>query len=88
LTIRDTYNTSVSNNHASAEIGGITFNTGAMPPGNATTWSRASARSALANGALTQSQFTTLMQQISGWEQAQNSLAKATLRNGGDYFSV
>jgi hypothetical protein len=26
------------------------------------------------------------MQQISGWEQAQNSLAKATLRNGGDYF--
>ena len=22
----------------------------------------------------------------SGWEQAQNSLAKATLRNGGDYF--
>jgi len=28
------------------------------------------------------------MQQISGWEQAQNSLAKATLRNGGDYFPV
>ena len=58
-----------------------------MPPGNAT-WSRASARSALANGGLTQSQFTTLMQQISGWEQAQNSSAKATLRNGGDYFPV
>jgi hypothetical protein len=45
-------------------------------------------RVALANGDITQAQFTSLMQSISGWEQAQNSLAKATLRNGGDSFPV
>jgi hypothetical protein len=28
------------------------------------------------------------MQRIFGCKQAQNSLAKATLRNGGDYFPV
>jgi hypothetical protein len=82
LTIRDTYNTSVSNNHASAEVGGITFCTSATVATvrNQSTWSRASARVALANGDITAAQFVYLMQSISGWEQAQNSSAKATLR--------
>jgi hypothetical protein len=39
-------------------------------------------------GDITQSQFVSLMQAISGWEEAQNSNAKATLRNGGDSFPV
>jgi hypothetical protein len=49
---------------------------------------RASARAAFGNGTITQAQYVDAMQRISGWEQAQNSLAKATLRNGGDYFPV
>jgi hypothetical protein len=55
---------------------------------NASTWSRASARVALANADITQAQYVALMQAISGWEQAQNSLAKATPLNGGDSFPV
>jgi hypothetical protein len=82
---RDTHNSSVATARASAETGGITFNTGAMPPpGNAITWSRASARAALGNGSITASQFVAVM----GAMKAQNSLAKATLRNGGDSFPV
>ena len=90
MTACDTYNSSVSSNHASAEVGGITFGTGATVATvrNASTWSRASARVALANGDITQSQFVYLMQSISGWEQSQNSLAKATLRNTGDTLPV
>jgi len=89
-TARDTYYTSVSSNHASAETGGITFNTAATvtPPGNATTWSRQSARVALGNGGITQSQFVAVMLAISGWEQSQNSLAKATLRSNSDFAPV
>ena len=88
MTIRDTFNSSVSSNHASAETGGISGLPGAAAPGNATTWSRVTAKAALASGALTAAQYVDAMQRISGWEQAQNSLAKATLRNGGDYFPV
>ena len=42
--------------HTAAETGGVTFNTGATvaPLGNSTTWSRASARSAYASGAISQ----------------------------------
>ena len=32
--------------------------------------------------------YVDAMQRISGWEQAQNSLGKATLRDGGDFFPV
>jgi hypothetical protein len=85
--IRDTFNSSVASNHASAEVGGITFGTGATVR-NQTTWSRASAKAALANADITQSQFISLMQAISSWEEAQNGNAKATLRNGGDSFPV
>jgi hypothetical protein len=90
MTARDTYNSSVSSNHASAELGGISFGTGATVATvrNASTWSRASARAALANSDIMQSQFVSLMGAIAGWEQAQNSNAKATLRNNSDYFPV
>jgi hypothetical protein len=90
MTARDTYISSVATNHGSAEVGGITFGTGATVATvrNQTTWSRASARVALANGDITAAQFTYLMQSISGWEQSQNSLAKATLRNTGDTLPV
>ena len=86
MTARDTYNSSVTNNHSSAEFGGITFNTGATvaPPANATTWSRQSARAALASGAITQNQFVAVMGAISSWEENQNGLAKSTLRGTGD----
>ena len=90
MTARDTYNSSVASNHASAEVGGIAFNTGATVATvrNQSTWSRVSAKAALANADITQAQFVSLMQSISGWEQAQNSSAKATLRNSGDNFPV
>jgi hypothetical protein len=86
MTARDTFNASVAANHVSAETAGIAFNTGATvaPPGNATTWSRVSARAALASGAISQSQFVTVMGAISGWEQAQNGSAKSVLRATGD----
>jgi hypothetical protein len=86
---RETYNSSVASNHASAETGGITFNTGATvtPPGNATTWSRASARAALGAGSITQAQYVAVMGAISSWEEAQNTNAKATLR-ASDNFPV
>jgi hypothetical protein len=90
VTSRDTYNSSLATNHTNAEHAGISLAAGQnLPgaptlPGNATAWSRDVARAALANGTITQSQFVTAMQAIAGWEQAQNSLAKATLRAGGD----
>jgi hypothetical protein len=82
LTARDTFNSSVTSNHGSAEFGGITFNTGATvaPPGNATTWSRSTARAALGSGAITHAQFVAVMGAISNWEENQNGLAKSTLR--------
>jgi hypothetical protein len=79
---RDTYIANIAAHHASAEIGGISGLPGASPPGNATTWSRTVARAALANGTITQSQF------IAGWEQAQASSEKATLRSNSDFFPV
>jgi len=90
MTARDTYNSSVASNHASAEVGGITFSAGATVATvrNQTTWSRVSAKAAVANGDITQSQFVYLMQTISSWEEGQNSNAKATLRNSGDNFPV
>jgi hypothetical protein len=90
VTNRDTYASSVVSAHKSAEAGGITFNTGATvaPPGNSTTWSRASARVALANGSITQSQFVTVMQSITGWEQTQIDNARDTLRATGDTLPV
>jgi hypothetical protein len=86
LTARDTFNSSIASNHGSAEFGGITFNTGATvaPAGNATTWSRATARAALGSGAITQAQFVAVMSAISNWEENQNGLAKSTLRGTGD----
>jgi hypothetical protein len=78
----------VKSNHASAETGGITFNTGATlaPVGNATTWSRASARAALAAGGITQSQFVSVMQAIASWESSQNAAAYDSIRGTGMLF--
>jgi hypothetical protein len=76
---------SVKSNHVSAETGGITFNTGATVtlPGNQTTWSRASAGVALANGQITQSQFVSVIGAIATWEQAQNGAAYDSIRGTG-----
>jgi hypothetical protein len=75
----------VKSNHVAAETGGITFNTGATvtPPGNATTWSRASAKAALSSGAISQSQFVSVMGAIASWESAQNSAAYDSIRGTG-----
>jgi hypothetical protein len=94
MTSRDTYISSVSANHTNAEHAGISLAAGQnLPgaptlPGNATAWSRDVARAAFANGTITQSQFVAALQAIASWEQAQNSLAKATLRATGDVNPV
>jgi hypothetical protein len=88
MTARDTFNTSVSSNHTTAEHAGISGLPGASPPGNATTWSRDVARAALANGTLTQSAYIDALRRIAGWEQSQNSLAKAILRAASDLNPV
>lgn len=84
MTSRDTFNTSVASNHNNAEHAGVSGLPGASSPGNATTWSRDVARAALNAGTITQSQFIAAMAALAGWEQSQNSLAKATLRAAGD----
>jgi hypothetical protein len=71
--------------HTNAETGGISNLPGLAPPRNATTWHRAGARVALANGDLTASQFVSVMNAIAGWEQAQINVARDTLKNSGDY---
>jgi hypothetical protein len=75
-----------SGHHTSAEFAGITPNTGATvtPPGSATTWCRASAKAALASGAITQSQFVSVMGWIAMWEQTQINNARSTLQATGD----
>jgi len=50
------------------------------PPGNATTWSRQSARVALAGGSITQAQFVKVMSDISTWEQTQINNARSVLQ--------
>jgi hypothetical protein len=86
LTARSVYEAAAGTAHTSAEAGGITPNTGATvtPPGNATAWSRASAKAALAAGSITAAQFVAVMNWINIWEQEQISLAKQTLRGTGD----
>jgi hypothetical protein len=88
MTARDTYYSSLATNHTNAEHAGVSGLPGASPPGNAASWSRDVARAALVAGTLKQSDFITAMNQLAGWEQAQNSLAKATLRNSGDNAPV
>jgi hypothetical protein len=86
LSARSVYEAAAGTAHSSAEVAGITFNTGATvsPVGNMTTWSRASAKAALASGAITQAQFVSIMQAIATWEQAQVNNARATLAATGD----
>jgi hypothetical protein len=88
MTSRDTYYSSLTTNHTNAEVGGISNLPGASPPGNATAWSRTVARAALASGVISQATFVERMQAIAGWEQAQGSLNKATLRATGDLNPV
>jgi hypothetical protein len=86
MTARSTYEAVAATSHGTAEFGGITPNTAATvtPPGNMTSWSRASAKAALASGAITQSQFVSVMSWIATWEQEQISAAKSVLRSTGD----
>jgi hypothetical protein len=86
MTARSTYEAVAATAHASAETGGITPNTAATvtPTGNMTTWSPASAKAALASGAITQSQFVSVMGWIATWEQEQISAARSVLRSTGD----
>jgi hypothetical protein len=64
--------------HTAAEVGGVTFNTGAVlaPLGNATTWSRTSARAAYASGSITQSAFNQIMNALEVYEQVSYQSAR------------
>jgi len=37
---------------------------------------------------ITTAQYVQVMSALSSWEEGQNTNAKATLRNSGDYYSV
>jgi hypothetical protein len=68
-----------------AEFGGVSNLAGApSPPGNLTVWSHALAESAKAAGTITGPQYVAVRNALAGYEQAQNSLAKAILRGTGD----
>jgi hypothetical protein len=71
--------------HAAAEVGGVTFNTGAVPaaPGNATTWSRYTARAAYAAGTINQTQFNEVMNALAVYEQTQYQSARDTEGSSG-----
>jgi hypothetical protein len=90
LSARSVFEAVAGTAHASAEFAGITPNTAATvtPVGNMTTWSRANAKAALASGAITQSQFVSVMGWIATWEQEQISAAKSVLRSTGDLAST
>jgi hypothetical protein len=64
--------------HTAAETGGVTFNTAAVqsPLGNATTWSRASARAAYGAGQITQGAFNAIMNALSNYERVQYLAAR------------
>jgi hypothetical protein len=63
--------------HTAAEAGGVTPGTSATvaPIGNMTTWSRYSARAALAAGSITYSQFVSVMNFLGTYEQEQRNQA-------------
>jgi hypothetical protein len=89
MTARDSFYTSLSTNHNTAEHAGVSNLAGAPSlPGNATVMSRDVARAALVAGQYTQSQFNQALLALLAYEQAQNSLAKATLRGTGDNAPV
>lgn len=84
------YISSAKTVHTNAEVAGVTPSTGATvtPPGNATTWSRYSANSALAAGTITFSQWISVRNYLANYEQEQcsglrdtNSLSGTYLRN-------
>jgi hypothetical protein len=89
MTARDDYIASVKTAHVAAEVAGITPNTGATvtPTGNLTSWSRVSARAALAAGSITQSQFVSVMHFLTMIEQVQVTAAKDVLRAAGEIAS-
>jgi hypothetical protein len=66
--------------HTAAEVGGVTFNTGATvaPLGNSTTWSRSAARSAYASGAISQASFNSVMNALAVYEATQYQSARDT----------
>ena len=67
--------------HTAAEVGGVTFNTGATVAalGNSTTWSRYAARAAYASGQINQTQFNEVMNALLAvYEQTQYQSARDT----------
>jgi hypothetical protein len=64
--------------HTAAETGGVTFGTGAVqaPLGNATTWSRSSARVAFGSGLISQGAFNAIMNALSNYERTQYQAAR------------
>ena len=64
--------------HTAAEVGGVTFNTGAVPAplGNATTWSRYTARAAYAAGTINQTQLNEILNALAVYESAQYMAAR------------
>lgn len=75
----------IKTTHTAVEFGGVSFNTGATVPaiGNSTTWSRNSARAALAEGLITQSQYNAIWNALACYEQTQVDAARDTLRGTG-----
>jgi len=65
--------------HTNAEVGGVASGSlpGVVTPlGNATGWSRYSARAAYAAGSITQGQFVNIMNALANYEQTQYEIAR------------
>jgi hypothetical protein len=64
--------------HNAADFAGVTFNTGAVlaPLGNATTWSRYSARAAYSSGLISQGAFNQIMNALQVYEATQYQQAR------------
>jgi hypothetical protein len=85
VTARSTYEAVAATAHSAAHLGGVTPNTGAtVAPGNSGTWSHASANAALAAGSITASQFVSVMNFLTNYEQVQIQNTKDVLRNTVD----
>ena len=71
----------VKSTQAAVETGGVSGLPGVPSPvGNATTWSRASATTALANGSITQGQYNSVMKALEVYKQTQVDNARDALR--------
>jgi hypothetical protein len=65
--------------HVAAEVGGVSGLAGVpSPPGNASTWSRTSARAALAAGQIDQRGYNEILNALAVYEQTQYQNARDT----------